>query len=94
MKAFLDSVSDEELLILVGEPSKADKAYAKICRGAKSDIILIDNYIEIKTLHHLANAKSKVKITIISDNKSRPSLKNAELEDFKSEYPGLKINLK
>jgi len=94
MKVFLDSVSDEELLILDGEPFKADKAYAKICRAAKSNIILIDDYIGIKTLHHLANAKSKVKITIISDNKSRPSLKNAELVDFKSEYPELKIDLK
>jgi len=94
MKVFLDSVSDEELLILDGEPFKADKAYAKICRAAGTNIILIDDYIGIKTLHHLANAKSKVKITIISDNKSRPSLRKAELEDFKSEYPGLNIDLK
>lgn len=94
MKVFLDSVSDEELLILDGEPFKADIAYAKICRTAKSSIILIDDYIGIKTLHHLANAESKVEITIVSDNKSRPPLRNTELEDFESEYPGLKIQLK
>ena len=52
MKVFLDSVSDEELLILDGEPFKADEAYAKICKTAKSNIILIDDYIGIKTLHH------------------------------------------
>lgn len=94
MKVFLDSVSDEELLILDGEPFKADKAYAKIFRAAKSNIILVDDYIGMKTLQHLANAKSKVKITIISDNKAKPSLKKAGLEDFKSEYPGLNVDIK
>ena len=94
MKVFLDSVSDEELLILDGEPFKADEAYAKICKTARSNIILIDDYIGIKTLHHLANAKSKVNITIISDNKSRPSLRKVDMEDFKSECPGLNIDLK
>ncbi|MBQ7979546.1 MAG: ORF6N domain-containing protein [Candidatus Methanomethylophilaceae archaeon] len=94
MKVFMDSVSDEELLILDGEPFKADKAYAKICRAARSSIVLIDDYIGLKTLYHLANVKSEVKITIISDNRSRPSLKRTELEDFRSENPGLSVDLR
>ena len=72
MKVFMDSVSDEELLILDGEPFKADVAYERIFRAVKSSIILIDDYIGIKTLHHLASVRPGVVVAIISD--SEPDL--------------------
>ena len=92
MKVFMDSVSDEELLILDGEPFKADEAYERICRAAKSSIILIDDYIGIRTLHHLASVKPGVDVAIISDNRARPPLRKYQFEDFVSEYPGMSVD--
>ena len=86
MQLFDDSIQSEEILILNGEPFKADVAYQKIYKSAKKSIIVIDDYIGVKTLHHLVHAKPGVKLTIISDNKLR-ILKLSEYNDFLTEYP-------
>ena len=91
MKLFDQGLSNEEILILDGKPFKADEAYQKIYRSAKSKIIVIDDYIGTKTLHHLAHSKKTVKITIISDNTARPRLRLAEYNDFVTENPGRSI---
>ena len=44
MKLFDQGLSNEEILILDGKPFKADEAYQKIYRSAKSKIIVIDDY--------------------------------------------------
>ena len=92
MKLFDRSKDAEEILILNGEPFKADMAYQKIYKRAKKSIIVIDDYLGVKTLHHLATAKKNVKITIISDNKGRYPLRKSEYDDFVAEYPGRNIS--
>ena len=91
MKLFADGVEAEDILILDGQPFKADIAYQSIYSKAKESIIVIDNYIAPKTLHHLAYAKRGVKIIVISDNKTRPSLKALDYNDFLMEYPEKEI---
>lgn len=91
MNLFNQSLTNEEILILDGEPFKADEAYQKIYRKAKSKIMIIDDYISSKTLHHLAHSKKGVKITVISDNTARPKLSLAEYTDFATENPGMNI---
>lgn len=86
MKLFDQGVRNEEVLILDGQPFKADVAYQKIYRSAKKSIIVVDDYIGVKTLQHLVPAKDNVKLTIISDNKLR-LLKLSEFNDFITEYP-------
>ena len=92
MKLFDTGIRNEEILILDGEPFKADFAYQKIYGTAEKSIIVIDDYLGLKTLQHLASAKSGVQITIISDNKGKNSLKLSEYNDFLKEYPDVKIN--
>ena len=87
MKLFDKGMHNEEILILDGKPFKADEAYQKIYRGARSKILIIDDYIGTKTLHHLAHSKKYVKITIISDNAARPKLRLSEYKDFMTENP-------
>ncbi|MBO4888023.1 MAG: ORF6N domain-containing protein [Firmicutes bacterium] len=87
MKLFDQGSGNEEILILDGEPFKADEAYQKIYRKAKRNITIIDDYIGTKTLYHLAHSKSSVQITIISDNNARPRLTLAEFQDFLTENP-------
>lgn len=91
MKLFDQGLSNEEVLILDGKPFKADEAYQKIYRCARSKILIIDDYIGTKTLHHLAHSKKTAKITIISDNAARPKLSLAEYNDFLTENPGRNI---
>ncbi len=91
MKLFDQGLSNEEILILDGKPFKADEAYQKIYRSAKSKIVIVDDYIGTKTLHHLAHSKKNVKITIISDNAARPRLSLNEYNDFVTENLGRSI---
>lgn len=91
IKLFDQGLSNEEILILDGQPFKADEAYQKIYRSAKSKIMVIDDYIGTKTLHHLAHSKKNAKITIISDNEARPGLRLSEYNDYLTENPGRTI---
>nr|MBQ4456105.1 hypothetical protein [Clostridia bacterium] len=45
-----------------------------------------------KTLRHLAATKTKVTVTVISDNKGGNALKLSDYNDFLTEYPGRTIN--
>ena len=91
MKLFDAGMKSEEVLILDGEPFKADMAYQKIYKRAKKNIIMVDDYLGVKTLHHLACAKANLDITIISDNKGYSPLRLTEYNDFLTEYPGRNI---
>ena len=93
MKLFEAGVKSEEILILDGEAFKADVAYQKIYKKAKKSIIMIDDYLGVKALQHLAHAKTGVDITIISDNKGYSPLRSAEYMDFLQDYPGINISL-
>ena len=84
-----DDKKQEELLILDGQPFKADVAYQKIFKKAKSKIYIIDDYIGVKTLEHLRNTKAK--IIIFTDNRNK-HLSHNELMDFKKEYPLISIS--
>lgn len=63
---------------------KADMAYQKIYKQAKKNIIVVDDYPGVKTLHHLSHAKSNVNITIISDNKSYSPLRLTEYKEYRN----------
>ena len=91
MKLFDSDIKSEEILILNGEPLKADEAFQKIYKKAKESIIIIDDYLGVKTLRHLTHAKAGINITIISDNKCYSPLRLTEYKDFQTEYPGMEI---
>ncbi|MCR5345064.1 MAG: ORF6N domain-containing protein [Lachnospiraceae bacterium] len=91
MKLFDTEIHSNEILILNGEPFKADLAYQKIYKLAKKNIIIIDDYIDLKTLHHLSPVKVDIDITIISDNKAYTPLTLSAFNDFLIEYPGRNI---
>ena len=91
MKLFDSSIDNDEILILNGQPFKADIAYQSIYRKAKKNIIIIDNYINIKTLLHLSSIKDTVDVTIISDNKAKNRLTLQEYNDYLVEYPNRSI---
>ena len=91
IELFDSGIKSEEVLILNGEPFKADVAFQKIYKKAKESIIIVDDYLGVKTLRHLTHAKSSIDITIISDNKGYSPLRLTEYTDFQTEYPGMQI---
>ena len=57
MRLFDSGIKSEEILILNGEPFKADVAFQKIYKKAKKSIILVDDYLGVKALRHLTPVK-------------------------------------
>ncbi|MBQ6149618.1 ORF6N domain-containing protein [Candidatus Saccharibacteria bacterium] len=91
---FLDfnkTVEHKEFLLLDGEPIQAKEAYMEIYKHAKRKIYIIDNYINLKTLHLLQIAKKNLEIIFFTDN-VKNYLRKSDLVDFNKERPDLKIS--
>ena len=84
MSNFINPNTYKHFLIMNGEKIEADIAYQSIYQLAKKSIVIVDDYIGVKTLLHLKKAVSGIKITIISDNKSSPKLEDTFINDFKN----------
>ena len=80
----------KEYLFLDGELIKAKEAYMDIYKHAKKKIYIIDNYINIRTLHLLQLTKKNLEIIFFTDN-SRKLLRKSDVDDFNTERPDLKI---
>ena len=76
-----------EYLFLDGQPMKADLAYTEIYSKATRSIHIIDDYINLKTLHLLGNVKEGIDITIISDNVGG-NLQLSDYQDCQKEKTG------
>ena len=73
-------------LILNGQPVESDLAYQQIYSQARESIIMVDDYISLKSLSLMQYAPNDVKITIISDNVGH-YLHQFEVDDIQREYP-------
>ena len=89
---FSKTVEHKEFLLFEGEPVQAKEAYLDIYKQAKKSIYIIDNYINIKTLHLLQIVKQGLEIVIFTDN-LRNYLRRSDLLDFQKERPDLKIKI-
>ncbi|MBP5312189.1 MAG: ORF6N domain-containing protein, partial [Clostridia bacterium] len=81
MDNFVDESTYKHFIILDGEKIEADVAYQNIYKKARSTVLIIDDYIDVKTLQLLKAAKDGVGISIVSDNKARNSLTGAFVRD-------------
>ena len=84
MSNFIDPNTYKHFLILDGEKVEGDYVYQTIYKTAKKSILLIDDYIGVKSLLLLKVASSNIEITIISDNVATPKLEETFIEDFKN----------
>ena len=67
MENFIDPSSFKHYLILNGKKLEADAAYAQIYGMAKKSVIVLDNYVDVKTLDLLRSVGKGVSVTIFSD---------------------------
>lgn len=94
IKSYNESTTiNNHFLIMDGQRIEADVAYQQIYSSAIESIIIIDDYISIKTLEHLKVCSKNLSITICSDNVSRTPLTKNEINDFISDT-GINISFK
>ena len=86
MNNFIDPSTYKHFFVLKGEMVEAELAYQQIYSIAKHSIIVIDDYISLKTIQLLKAAKQDVDIIVFSDNVARDGVDNQMLEDFNKEY--------
>ncbi len=90
---FVDTKLKQEYHFMDGEFIKASNAYISIYRNAAESIVIIDNYIEPKTLALLNGIKPGVDVTLFSDNIGN-YLTADELRKFSQDYLNLHISFK
>ena len=84
MDNFIDPSKHKETLIMNGQKYEADLAYQEIFKTAKKSIVLIDDYVSIKTLDLFRVCSSKINIHIYSDDVNK-QLTTSLLEDYINE---------
>ena len=86
MDNFIDPSTYKHFFILEGEKIEAALAYQQIYSLANHSIIIIDDYIGLRTIQLLKVAKQDIDIIIFSDNVARDSIDEQTLIDFNNEY--------
>lgn len=84
-KKFNDVIVPKHYLILNGNKIEGDVAYQTIYESACHSIIIVDDYVNIKTLQLLKSAKNNVSITLITDNKAKNGINSNFVNDFNLE---------
>ena len=93
MDYFNDPSTYKHFKLDKGDPLGADLNYAKIYSLAQKNIVLVDNYINVKTLDQMRNVANNVSITILSDQYGRERLTENILDDFRKIRTDLQISL-
>ena len=94
MENFIDPSSYKHFLILNGQKLEADAAYAQIYGMAKKSVIILDNYVDVKTLDLLRNVSKGVAVTIFSDQYGKTYLTGSMVADFKAARPDVAFDVK
>lgn len=91
---FILDTEMKNYVIFKGQKFEADKAYIEIYKQADQSIYVVDDYVNIKTLHLLSHKKAGVHVVLFTENgfgRSRDFLTSSEVTDFNHEYPTIQI---
>ena len=87
------SLPPKEKVFVEGKMLDAQVELTRIVKTAKGRIVLIDNYIDERTLMLLGNRRAKVSCTVYTLRPNSPKLAPA-LANYAKEYPMLPITVK
>ena len=93
MDNFIDPSTYKHFLIMNGEKLEAEIAFQVLYSLANKSIYIIDDYIDLRTLHLLKCVNKDIKITIFSDNVSRNNVSEEDIAQFEKEY-GIGLEIK
>ncbi len=83
------NVVDTQGIFYQGQIFDAYAKFTDFITQAKAEIILIDNYVDIKTLEHLSKKRSQVNVTIYTHIKT--SLTTQDIKKFNSLFPRMTV---
>ena len=92
MENFIDPTIYKHFLILDGQKLESDVAFTKIYSMAKKSIIIIDNYVGVKTLDLLRGIAKNASVHIFSEElngKITPAIK----ADFEKTRPDVSLKI-
>ena len=93
MDYFADPSKYKPFIIKNGQRIEADIAYTEIYKKAKLSVILVDDYINIRTLSHLKVCSKNIDIIIYSDNLAKDKIDMGHINDFVIDT-GINIKIK
>lgn len=93
MENFIDPSTFKHFLILNGCKLEADVAYMQIYGLAKKSIMIVDDYIGVKTLDLLREIAKGVAVTIYSDECDFETLTERMRKDFLKARPDVSLNV-
>ena len=92
MKNFIDPSTFKHFLILNGQRLEADVAYTQIYGMAKKSVLIVDDYLDVKTLDLLRCVAKGVSVKIFSEQHGRTRLTESMLADFRAARPDVELS--
>ena len=94
MENFVDPSTYKHFLILNGHKLEADVAYTQIYGMAKESLLIVDNYVDVKTLNLLRSVPKGISVRIFSDFYGKTRITEDMLADFRAARPDVSIDVK
>ena len=91
MANFIDPSTFKHFLILNGQRLEADVAYTQIYSMAKKSVLIVDDYLDVKTLDLLRSVAKGVSVKIFSEQYGRTYLTDSMLADFRAARPDVEL---
>lgn len=92
MANFIDPSTFKHFLILNGKRLEADGAYTRIYGMAKRSVLIVDDYLDVKTLDLLRCVAKGVSVRIFSEQHGRTRLTESMLADFRAARPDVELD--
>ena len=92
MANFIDPSTFKHFLILNGQRLEADVAYTQIYGMAKRSVLIVDDYLDVKTLDLLRCVAKGVSVKIFSEQHGRARLTDSMLADFRAARPDVELD--
>ena len=92
MANFVDPSTFKHFLILNGQRLEADVAYTQIYGMAKRSVLIVDDYLDVKTLDLLRCVVKGVSVQIFSEQHGRTRLTESMLADFRAARPDVELD--
>lgn len=93
MENFIDPSTYRHFLIFDGQKLEADVAYMKIYAMAKKSIIIIDNYVGVKTLDLLRGIAKNASVHIFSEEWGDEKITPAIKADYEKARPDVSLKI-
>ena len=92
MANFVDPSTFKHFLILNGQRLEADVAYTQIYGMAKKSVLIVDDYLDVKTLDLLRCVAKGISVQIFSEQHGRTRLTESILADFRAARPDVALD--